>query len=59
MIRTSRMELQADLMVHGLEKLDSPAASDIIRSRYGPLAQLAEQLTLNQWVLGSSPSGVT
>ena len=25
----------------------------------GPLAQLVEQLTLNQWVEGSSPSGVT
>ena len=24
-----------------------------------PLAQLVEQLTLNQWVEGSSPSGIT
>ena len=34
-----------------------------VRFRYGspyaPLAQLVEQLTLNQWVEGSSPSGVT
>jgi hypothetical protein len=28
-------------------------------SRHGPLAQLAEQLTLNQRVQGSSPWGVT
>ncbi|VXB11796.1 hypothetical protein PSCLAVI8L_120078 [Pseudoclavibacter sp. 8L] len=27
--------------------------------RHAPLAQLAEQLTLNQWVLGSSPRGCT
>jgi hypothetical protein len=27
--------------------------------RFGPLAQLAEQLTLNQRVLGSSPKWVT
>ena len=26
---------------------------------YAPLAQLVEQLTLNQWVLGSSPRGCT
>src|ERR1700712_5559960 len=26
---------------------------------YAPLAQLAEQLTLNQWVPGSSPGGCT
>ena len=26
---------------------------------YGPLAQLAEQLTLNQWVWGSNPQGST
>ena len=25
----------------------------------GPLAQLVEQLTLNQWVAGSNPSGST
>lgn len=25
----------------------------------GPLAQLAEQLTLNQWVRGSSPRRIT
>ncbi len=26
---------------------------------YGPLAQLAEQLTLNQWVAGSTPARPT
>ena len=26
---------------------------------YAPLAQLVEQLTLNQWVEGSNPSGRT
>lgn len=34
----------------------------LLRSRWksrGPLAQLAEQLTLNQWVEGSSPSRLT
>ena len=29
------------------------------RNKQAPLAQLAEQLTLNQWVLGSSPRGRT
>ena len=29
------------------------------RSEYAPLAQLVEQLTLNQWVLGSSPCRCT
>ena len=29
------------------------------RSTNAPLAQLAEQLTLNQWVPGSSPGGCT
>jgi hypothetical protein len=27
--------------------------------RYDPVAQLVEQYTLNVWVLGSSPSGIT
>ena len=35
-----------------------PAASQIA-VRHGPLAQLAEQLTLNQLVPGSSPGGLT
>ena len=26
---------------------------------FGPVAQLAEQLTLNQWVGGSTPPGLT
>ena len=30
-----------------------------MKNRQAPLAQLAEQLTLNQWVLGSSPRGRT
>jgi hypothetical protein len=30
-----------------------------VGSRQAPLAQLAEQLTLNQWVPGSSPGGCT
>ena len=28
-------------------------------SKFDSVAQLVEQLTLNQWVEGSSPSGVT
>ncbi len=35
--------------------LGSPLAAESI----APLAQLAEQLTLNQWVPGSSPGGCT
>ena len=31
----------------------------IRQSTNGSLAQLAEQLTLNQWVVGSSPTGTT
>jgi hypothetical protein len=30
-----------------------------IETKHAPLAQLAEQLTLNQWVPGSSPGGCT
>ena len=30
----------------------------ILCSAFGPLAQLAEQVTLNYWVLGSSPRWV-
>ena len=30
-----------------------------LENKQAPLAQLAEQLTLNQWVLGSSPRGRT
>ena len=30
-----------------------------MKNKQAPLAQLAEQLTLNQWVLGSSPRGRT
>ena len=30
-----------------------------IAEMYDSLAQLVEQLTLNQWVEGSNPSGVT
>ena len=26
---------------------------------YGPVAQLVEQLTFNQWVAGSNPAGLT
>ena len=29
------------------------------KTRYAPLAQMVEQLTLNQWVLGSSPRWCT
>ena len=32
-----------------------PGKIDRCRHLYAPLAQLVEQLTLNQWVLGSSP----
>ena len=28
---------------------------NIVHKKYAPLAQLVEQLTLNQWVPGSSP----
>ena len=31
----------------------------IIKRKNGPLAQLVEQLTLNQWVKGSNPLGIT
>ncbi len=34
---------------------DSDPFLGIIMARDGSLAQLAEQLTLNQWVQGSSP----
>jgi hypothetical protein len=30
-----------------------------LKQKDAPLAQLAEQLTLNQWVPGSSPGGCT
>ena len=36
--------------------LDEPARGFISQA---PIAQLVEQLTLNQWVLGSSPNGGT
>ena len=29
------------------------------QTRSGPLAQLVEQLTFNQWVTGSNPVGLT
>ena len=38
--------------------LDRPAIFPIINLKYGLVAQLAEQLTLNQLVVGSSPTGV-
>ena len=31
----------------------------VIRPFFAPMAQLVEQLTLNQWVPGSSPGGCT
>ena len=31
----------------------------LLEEKYAPLAQLVEQLTLNQWVLGSSPRWCT
>ena len=33
--------------------------ANITKLSHGPLAQLAEQLTLNQWVWGSNPQGST
>ena len=41
--------------------LNFPPPEDvcIVNSRCAPLAQLVEQLTLNQWVPGSSPGGCT
>lgn len=32
---------------------------EALEREHGSLAQLVEQLTLNQWVEGSSPSGTT
>jgi hypothetical protein len=33
--------------------------SFLLFDKEGPLAQLVEQLTLNQWVVGSNPTGPT
>ena len=44
-----------------VQKLVVPLQSEINKmvSFFDSVAQLVEQLTLNQWVEGSSPSGVT
>jgi hypothetical protein len=39
--------------------LDGHLAAAIMQNKSGSVAQLAEQLTLNQLVAGSSPAGVT
>ena len=39
----------------GLEVYSRVGSSPIGSTKYAPLAQLVEQLTLNQWVQGSSP----
>ena len=39
--------------------LDPPALAFYLRVSRGPLAQLVEQLTFNQWVAGSNPARLT
>ena len=46
--------LRAQIKVLSQEKKEIPQGK-----RYAPLAQMVEQLTLNQWVLGSSPRWCT
>ena len=48
-----------DVQKHESALLDFPLSEPIILSRYGPIAQLVEQLTLNQRVAGSSPARLT
>jgi hypothetical protein len=44
---------------YALSPLILGAEFPIMNERFGSVAQLAEQLTLNQLVVGSSPTGVT
>ncbi len=39
--------------------LDFEKKQSILCSQQAPIAQLVEQMTLNHWVLGSSPRGRT
>ena len=39
--------------------LDAPPPGVYAERPSGPLAQLVEQLTFNQWVAGSNPAGLT
>ena len=41
------------------KRLDFAKNQDILCSQQAPIAQLVEQMTLNHWVLGSSPRGRT
>ena len=43
----------------GLFALDAPPCAVYVRRPSGPLAQLVEQLTFNQWVAGSNPARLT
>ena len=45
----------AQLVEHHLAKVDVEGSSPLVRSNYGGVAQLVEQVTLNHWVHGSSP----
>ncbi len=60
--RESRPPLPIDLTVRRPQITDTPldqcAAGEFSRPR-GPVAQLVEQLTFNQWVTGSNPVGLT
>ena len=39
--------------------LDNPKHRQYVRPYVGPVAQVVEQLTFNQWVTGSNPVGLT
>ncbi len=41
------------------DHLDRPRLDRYIPPSRGPVAQLVEQLTFNQWVTGSNPVGLT
>ena len=47
--KEKRREAQMEFLLHTF----------LYKEKYAPLAQLVEQLTLNQWVLGSSPRWCT
>ncbi len=51
-----RTGLETNGITHGRHAIVVPR---LALSSCAPLAQLAEQLTLNQWVPGSSPGGCT
>ena len=47
-------ELSSVVELH-LAKVDVEGSNPLARSNFGSIAQLVEQLTLNQWVVGSNP----